>query len=88
MKFPIELDSPEERLCKEIAKELTIEGFDSTLSLPFAMGLVRAVDASHDDPSIGIEMLRKDRKETDAWWVKYWPDTEYAKASKERLEGK
>lgn len=87
MNFPIDVDTPEEELAKEIAKELTIEGFDSCLALPFAIGIMAAVNDGYNDPMKGVKKLKESRKQCDEWWVKYHPDTEYGKAAKQRLEG-
>lgn len=85
MNFPIQIDSPEDKLAKTIAEDLVIDGIDSMLAFPLAVSLMSIIDSSHDDPNVGIELITKNRKSSDEWWVKYHPNTKHARAAKKRL---
>jgi len=86
MDLPIQNNSPEEALAKEISKELVIEGFASGLALPFAMKLIKIIDDAHDDPLREIKQIKEERRIEDEWWIKYWPATKFAKQAKHRIE--
>lgn len=88
MKFPISPDSSEDELARAIAEDLVIEGFDGRLALPLATKLMAVIDASHDDPKIGVQRIRQERRESDEWWVKYHPKTKHAKEARIRLAAK
>lgn len=81
-------DSPEDELARAIAEDLVIEGIDGGAALPLAIKLMAVIDAAHDDPKIGVQKIRQDRKESDEWWVKYHPKTKHAKQARIRLAAK
>jgi len=86
MKFPITIDSPEDRLARALAKELAIEGLPENLSCCIAVRIMRAIDLGHDDPMLGVQELSRVRHETDTWWVQNWPKTDTGKEAKARLK--
>ncbi len=86
MNFPIKTDSPEEKLAHAIMNELIIEGIPGRVAMQIAMQLVKVVDDSHNDPMIGVKRLKGSREDTDKWWVKYYPNTEYGREAAERLK--
>jgi len=86
MKFPIEIDSPEDKFAQALANDLCIEGISGGLALPLAIKLMALIDAAHDDPMIGVEKIIKDRKNSDEWWVRYHPKTKHAREAKKRLK--
>lgn len=86
MNFPIESNSPEMKLAMAIAEDLVIEGFDSSIVLPIAIKLMATIDAAHDDPLIGVETLKIDRRRSDEWWIQYHPNTKIAKQAKKRIK--
>jgi hypothetical protein len=85
MKFPIELDSPEMRLAEAIATDLAIDGILPGLALPVAIKIMSACEAGKDDPDKGVQELQARRRESDLWWIEYWPKTKTAKEARKRL---
>lgn len=92
MKFPISIDSPEDKLAHAIAQELLIEGVFTPrlamMALSIAIRLMAVIDEGHEDPLKAIQKLAESRKYDDEWWVKYHPKTKMGRAAKRRLEGR
>lgn len=85
MKFPVDVNTPEMELAKAITAELVIDGFDSGLALPMAIHIMSACNVGHDDPLLGVDQLKRERRQSDEWWVKHHPTTDEAERAKIRL---
>lgn len=86
MKFPIEVDSIEDKFARELAKDMTYDGIDGMFAMPLAIHLMYLVFQYQDNLQAGIERIKQDRKKSDEWWVKYHPRTKRAKEAKMRLK--
>ena len=86
MNFPIEPDTPEERLAEAIATDLAIDGFDPCCALPCAIHIMSACNKGHDDPDKGVQWLQTARKRTDEWWITNHPNSQHAKDARKRIK--